>query len=881
MNWLAIFTNRIGHLFGRQRFRDELDEEMAFHRAAAARDLQAIGMTPTAARRRAAVQFGNPAVLRERSHDVVGFRVETVFQDLRFALRQIRHNPGFAFTAILILALGMGVSVAIFGFVDAALLQPLPYKTPDRLMAVDERSANFPHSNLSRDDYDDWKRMNRSFSSLDVYGGTGYLLHTPSGTEPVPGRRVSAGFFDTLGIRMTLGRGFFPGEDRPGGSKIVVLSYGTWLKRFGGRPDVIGQSVNLSGADYTIVGVLPRDFGFAPGRDSEFWTPLLDKPPCEQRRSCHNLDGVGRLRDGVTMQQALADLSGIAAQLERQYPGSNYGQGASVMPLSELIVGYVRPLLLTLLAGAALLLMIACVNVASLMLVRAETRRREMAVRGALGATPSRILRQFVTEGLLLAAAASVGGLLAAACIMRLLIHLIPKNVVVHLPFIDNVRLNAHTGVAAALVALLATLLMAATPTLRLSFQHIRDGLSDGGRAAAGRFWQRMGANFVVVELVIAVVLLVGAGLLGKSLYRLLHVETGFDVSHLATLQVIAPDNIYTKPEQELALYRDVERRLSSLPGVQSVGITTDLPLQCNCDTDWIRVVGKPFHGEHNEVNQRDVSPGYLTTLRARLIRGRLISPNEDTSKPNVIVINQSFARKYFPGEDPIGQKIGNGALEPKSIREIVGIVADIREGGLDNDIWPAEYEALYQNGDHYFAIVVRTLQDEKAILPVLVSTLHGIDPSLGAYGEMTMQQQMDSSQAALMHSFSTWLVGGFAAMALVLSVVGLYGVIAYSVSQRTREIGVRMALGAQRATVYQMVMRQAARLTFIGVGAGLACAIGASMLMRNVLFGVAAWDIQTLAAVAVVLGLASLLASFLPARRAASVNPCDALRAE
>jgi predicted permease len=416
---------------------------------------------------------------------------------------------------------------------------------------------------------------------------------------------------------------------------------------------------------------------------------------------------------------------------------------------------------------------------------------------------------------------------------------------------------------------------MGATPTLRLSFQKIRDGLSEGGRTAAGRFWQRMGAHFVIVELVIAVVLLVGAGLLGKSLYHLLHVETGFDVSHLATAQVIAPDTKYATPEQRLGLYREIERRLAALPGVQSVGLTSDLPLQCNCDTDWIRIVGKPFHGEHNEVLERDVSPDYLATLKARLLRGRMINQDDDASKPNVVVINEALARKYFPGEDPIGQKFGNGALDPKSIREIVGIVADVREPGLDEHIWPAEYDSIYQDSTNYFA------GDEKAILPLVVSTLRQVDPGLGVYGEVTMQQQMDGSQSALMHSFSTWLVGGFAAMALVLSVVGLYGVIAYSVSQRTREIGVRMALGAQRASVYQMIMRQAGWLTAIGVALGLVCAVGACLLMRNLLFGVAAWDAPTLAGVAAVLGLASLLASFLPARRAASVNPCEALRAE
>jgi macrolide transport system ATP-binding/permease protein len=880
----AIFRllGKLSLLFNRRRFRSELDEEMAFHRAQVERDLVRDGMTPEAARRSAAVRFGNPARLREQSQEAVVFRAETILQDLRFALRQLRHNPGFALTAILILALGMGVSVAIFGFVDAALVQPLPYRAPDRLMFVDERSALFPLANLSRDDYEDWKRLNHTFSSLQVYTGIGFLAQTPSGTEPVPGRRVSAGFFEALGIHMMLGRGFLPGEDRPGGPKRVILTYGTWLKRFGGRRDIVGQSATLSGDNYTIVGVLPRDFEFAPGRDSEFWVPLLNKNGCEQRRSCHDLDGIGRLHDGVTMKQAEADLSGIAAQLERQYPDSNRGQGASVIPLSEHIIGSVRPVLLTLLGAAALLLAIACVNVASLMLVRSESRRREMAVRGALGATPARITRQFVTEGLVLSVAASGAGFLAAYWIMRVLQRAIPTKMTVHLPFIEDVRMNAHTGAVAAAIALLATVLVAATPALRLSFQPIREGLSEGGRTAAGRFWKRVGANFVVVELVIAVVLLVGAGLLGKSLYRLFHVDTGFDVSHLATAQVIAPDNLYSTPEKKLALFRQIEQRLSVLPGVQSTGITSDLPLDCNCNTDWIRVVGKPYNGEHNEVNEREISPAYLSTLKARLIRGRFITEEDDASKPKVILINEVLARKYFPGEDPVGQKIGNDALDPKSIREIVGVVGDIREGKLDNELWPAEYEPIYQDpSTSYFAVVVRTAQDAKSIEPALASTLHRVDPNLGVYGEITMQQQMDSSEPALIHRFSTWLVGGFAAMALVLSVVGLYGVIAYSVSQRTREIGVRMALGAQRGTVYGMVMRQAGWLTAVGIGLGLACAIGAAVLMRNLLFGVAAWDVSTLACVAAVLGMASLLASFLPARRAASVNPCDALRAE
>jgi macrolide transport system ATP-binding/permease protein len=525
--------------------------------------------------------------------------------------------------------------------------------------------------------------------------------------------------------------------------------------------------------------------------------------------------------------------------------------------------------------------LIACVNVASLLLVRSESRRREIAVRGALGATPIRLVRQFVTEGLLLASAGCLGGLFVAIWLMKLLTGMVPKAVADYVPFLRIVGLNRNTFFFALGVALLCALLLASTPAVRLSFQDIRDGLGEGGRGAAGRLWQRLGANLVVVELAVAVVLLVGAGLLGQSFYRLLHVENGFDATHLATVQVMAPENLYTKDEQKIALYREIERRLSALPGVESVGITSDLPVQCNCNTDWIRIVGKPFHGEHNEVNQRDVNAAYFATLKAELVRGRGFTESDDASKPQVIVINESLAKKYFPGEDPIGKIIGNGDFSAKSMRQVVGVIKDVREGALDDEVWPSEYFSIYHGPDSFFAVAVRTSQDEKSVLPVLVSTLHQIDPNLGVYGEITMTDQIESTQSSLLHRFCTWLVGGFATMALVLGVVGLYGVVAYSVSQRTREIGVRMALGAQRASVYRMVMRQAGRLTVMGLGIGTVCAIGASLLMRKVLFGVQAWDAPTLISVALLLGTASLAASFLPAHRAASVSPSDALRAE
>jgi macrolide transport system ATP-binding/permease protein len=838
------------------------------------------GMAPEDARYAAMRQFGNATKLLEQSHEAVAFRAETVVQDLRFAARQWTNNPGFALTAILILALGIGVSVAIFGFVDAALLEPLPYANPGRLMWVNESNVESSRWPLSYPDYLDWQGLNKSFSSLDVCSSTGYLLRTSSGTEPVQAERVSGGFFQTLGVHPMLGRDFYAREDRPGGPNVVLLSYGTWLHRFGGQRDAVGQTVDMDGRAFVIIGVLPRAFSFAPSGNAEFWIPLNSFSPHEKMRTFYTFWGIGRLRDGVTIQAARAEMTGIAKQLQRQYGITGREQTARVIPLSEIIVGGVRPILLTLLGGAALLLVIACVNVSSLVLVRSENRRREVAVRGALGATPARLVRQFVTEGLLLAMSGSLAGVIVAAGIMELLGRLVPRDMAANMPFLEGVGMNAHTGAFAAAITLLAALL-AATPTLRLSFQKVRDGLAYGDRGAASLFWRKLGANLVVIELAIAVVLLAGAGLLGQSLYRLLHVPLGFDPDHLATVRVIAPGSTYQSIEQTMGLYREIVRRVSSLPGVHSAGMTSMLPVQCNCAIDSIRIPGRPLHGEHNDVDERHVSAEYLPTLKARLVRGRLFTDGEDASRPGVAVINQTLARKYFQSEDPIGQRIEDNEAGRPSEWEIVGVVEDVREGPLDVETWPAEYFPINQTRDLYFNLAVRTRQDAGALLPVLVNTLRQLDPNLGVSDEQTMNGQIDSTQAALLHRFSAWLVCGFAVMALVLSVVGLYGVVTYSVSQRTREIGVRMALGAQRSSVYTLVMRQAGWLTGTGLAIGLICSVGTSLLIRNLLFGVQPWDAATMGCVVVLLELVAIAASFLPARRAASVNPTDALRAE
>ena len=804
-----------------------------------------------------------------------------LLQDLRYAFRQFRRSPGFTCTSVLILALGMGSSLAIFAFVDAALIKPLPYPDPNRLVEVTESVAILPRANLSYPDYLDWKKLNHVFTSMDVYHRTGYLLSTATGAEPAPGVTVSDGFFRTLGVTPLIGRDFQNGEDMPEAPRTVLLSYKTWKERFGGRTTVLGESVTLSGIANTIIGVLPQEFQFAPKGNAEFWTTLHASDPCGVRRSCHNLIGIGRLKDGIAVATALADMQAIARQLELQYPADNRGQGASVTLLSQVIVADIRPILLVLLGGAGLLLAIACVNVSSLLLVRSEGRKREIAVRGALGASPRRLIRQFIAEGVLLVALASLLGLVTADSAMHSLTRLISKSMMSGMPYLQELGLNWRVLAFAAVISALAAILFALAPLVRLPLTRMQEGLAEGGRGSAGVLWRRFGANLVVVELALAVVLLVGAGLLGKSFYRLLHVDLGFQPDHLATLDIALPPTQYPTDDRMAGAARRIIDRITSLPAVKSAGIANVLPVSFNGNTDWIRIVGRPYNGEHNEVNLREVSSAFFTTLHAKLFSGRLFEDAEDTSKPGVVVINHALARKYFPGEDPIGKKIGDTSLTPKSIKEIIGVVEDVKDGSLDSEIWPAVYYPFNQSPDPSFSVVVRMSQAEQFSLPTLVAAIHQIDPGIGTRNEATMNARINDSSSAYLHRSSAWLVGGFAAIALLLGVVGLYSVIAYSVSRRTREIGVRMALGAQRSVVYRLVMKEAAWLTGFGIASGFVGSMAAATLIRGLLFGVQALDLATFAAVSGTLAVAGLSASYFPARRAANVDPMVALRYE
>jgi macrolide transport system ATP-binding/permease protein len=807
--------------------------------------------------------------------------LDNLAQDVRFAIRQLRAHPGFTSTAILMLALGTCASVSIFSFVDAALLKPLPYRDPSQLVGVFESVQMFPRSNLSYPDYLDWKSLNTVLGSLDVYQSTGLLLTTSEGAQSVSGVRVSDGFFRTLGIAPALGRDFQQGEDLPGAPRTVLLSHAAWQRRYGGSASVLGQIVLLDRIPNVIIGVLPPEFHFAPAGPGEFWTAFHAASECDLRRSCHGLYGVGRLKDGVSIQTALANLTSVARQLERQYPDSNRGQGAAVAALRDVIVGDIRPIVLVLLGGAALLLLIATVNVAGLLLVRSEGRKREIAVRTALGASSGRLICQFVTEAFVLIAAGGVLGLASATWATGLLATLIPQDMMARAPFLRGLTLNVRVAAFAGGISLLSAGLLSLAPSLRIWSPELREGLAEGGRGSAGTVWRRLGSRLVVLELATAMVLLVGAGLLGKSLYRLLRVDIGLQPDHLVTMEVAAPRATYGKDAEAVALARQIVSRMESLPGVKSAGISTNgLPLSGNGNTTWFRVLGRPWHGEHNEAPERDVSTGYFKALGAKLLRGRYFNETEDASKPRVAIVNQTFASQYFPGEDPLGKHLADLSTPPVPV-EIVGLVEDIRQGPLDMAIPPVLYVPFGQNSDHYFGVVVRTSQAERSLLLAMAAAVKQIDPGIVTLGGMTMSDRIHDSPSAYLHRSSAWLVGGFAILALLLGIVGLYGVVAYSVSQRTREIGVRMALGAQPRSVHHLILKEAAWLTAAGVVAGLVCSVAAASVMRGLLFGVESWDVPTLAAVAALLGISALVASYIPARHAASVSPVEALRAE
>ncbi len=744
----------------------DLREELDAHLKLAVEERIARGENPEEARAAAVREMGNPPLISEVAREKWGWVWwERVVQDLRYAARQMRKNPGFALTAILVLTLGIGAAVTIYSFVDAALTRPLPYQDPARLALVYESNALGPHFHLSYLDYLDYHRRNTVFQSLEAYIADGFMMQTPTGPQPAHGARVTAGFFRTLGVTPILGRDFRADDDQPAAPFVALISYGTWQRQFGARADVLGQAVVLDGHSTTIIGVLPRAFHFAPAEPADFWATERPDRGCEKSRGCHNLIGLARLKPGASFESARSEVETIAAQIAQQYPGDDHDRGANISDLSEAILGNVRPILLALFAGAMLLLLIAAINVSSLLMVRTERRKQEMAVRGALGASRLRLVRQFVTEGIVLAVSAGVIGTTLATLATQSLLSLIPKQTLATMPYLEQVSLNPRVLGFAILVSLAAGVLFSFLPALRISLSGLHAGLSAQSRGNSGFFWRRFGSNLVVAEFAMTVVLLVGAGLLGKSLYRLLHVDLGFEPDHLATLGVSSTSHAFDTKEKQVSFFRELETRLAAIPGVRSATVADELPIGDADGSSGFMIVGHAGPPGRNEVVVRNVSASYFSTLHTRLERGRYFNESEDSSHARVVLINSEMARVHFPGEDPVGKQIYMEG-SPETKMEIIGIVDYIQEGQPDAAPRSVMYRPLTQNPwdpREGFAIALLTAQNPEAILSMADTTLHGVDPGLAIYDPGTMPQRLHDAPASSLHRSTAFVVGGFA----------------------------------------------------------------------------------------------------------------------
>jgi len=808
---------------------------------------------------------------------------EELLNGLRYCFRRLCRTPGFALTAIFVLALGIGAATAIYAFVDAALVKPLPFREPVRLMALFEHNPVGDRFHLSDFDYRTWKQRNRVFTSLDVYRPERDTLNKSESPEEVAAALISDGFFRTLGVTPALGRDFFAGEDRPNAPRTTILSHAAWKSRFGGDPRVLGRTVTLDGESFTIVGVLPRDSHFAPVGRAEFWTTLHGR--CEELRDCFPFYGVARLRDGVSPAAAYQDVSEIAREIAVEYPQFSRDRTTTLPPLTDAILGDVRPTLIALLSGAGLLCLIGFVNVSSLLLVRAERGKREIAIRGALGASNIRLLRQFALEGFLLAGLGCILGLALAMGSMGILAKQIPPNLIENMPYLENIHLSVHAILCAVAVSLMGGVLFSAGPMLHFLFSDLREGLADGGRCAASTGWQRLGSSLVAAEIAITVVLMVGAGLLTKSFYRLLHVDVGIHAAdRLALIHVGEQGAWKWKDPAHVQLARRMIAKMLALPGVTAVGVSGQ-PLVASGEgfkqtMAHYRAVGRSPVGLGPEPMDEIVSVGYFETLGARMIAGRTLTETDDAAKPRRAVINRTLAKELFPGEDAVGKQILSG-FDPEHPVEVVGVIDDIKDGGLDLQPIPAVYSPFNQIPIGDFYVTVRTSQSAESLLTSMVRAVHQIDPTLIANEEETMAARIENSEAAYLHRSAAWVVAGFATLALLLGTVGLYSVISYSVGQRRREIGIRIALGAQKPAVYRLIFAESAKPVIAGLGGGLLCSFWLTAFLRGMLFGVSPWDKETVCVVICMLAGASLIASYIPARRAASIEPSEALRAE
>lgn len=879
------------------RVAGEVEDEISFHLEERVRELTARGMDPEAARDEALREFGDVREARAELEEIGRRRVRKeartgwwsdLRQDVRYAWRGLLRSPAFTLVATLTLALGIGATTAIYTVVDAVLLRSLGVPDAEQLVVLRERERSdqgplIRNGTVAPANFFDWEAQARSFASMAYF--VQWPQNLTGGGEPQEAQvqLVSANFFSTLGVRPLLGRGFRPEEDDPqgepiAGGDVVVLSYGLWQSRFGGDPGLVGKTIQVNDEPLTVVGVMGPDFRVLDSKP-DLWMPLAIRKG-DRESMGRFLTAVGRLKPGVAPERAREEMAGIARRLEAAYPEKNALRDVLVTPLREDVVGEVRPALLVLLGAVAMLLLIACTNVANLLLGRASTRRQEIAVRLSLGATRGRLVRQLLAESLVLSLVGGGVGVAAAALGTRALVRSLPQSI--QLPRLDAVAVDARVLAFALGVTLLTGILFGLAPALLSSRADPQVSLRDGGRGnTGGRSSLRLRGALVVVEVALALMLLVGAGLLLRSFQQLRAVDTGMRPEGVLTLRMSLSSDAYGTPEAQQGFVARLLPSLAGLPGVQAVGTVSHLPLtEGKMGHSAYRADRpKPAESEETGVDFRVVGGDYFQAQGIRLVRGRTFDSRDNAGSAAAFVVNEALAGKLFPGEDPIGKRLAYPWFDGDVEGEIVGVVEDVRETSVTAEPAPALHRAFSQMPDGTLHVMVRSTGDPMALAGPAREAVRRLDPNLPVASVRSMESVV--AEATARPRMSSYLLAGFAAVALLLAAVGLYGVISYGVAQRRGEIGVRVALGADRGSILGLIVRQGMVLTAIGLAVGLAGALALTRLLRSLLYGVSAADPVTFLAVPLVLAAAALLASYLPANRAARTDPATALRAQ
>jgi putative ABC transport system permease protein len=884
MRQLRGWLVRLGGLFGRNRREWELAAEMESHLQMHIEDNLLAGMSAVEARREALIKLGGIEQTKESYRDRRGLPLlESLLQDLRFAFRILLKNPGFTAVAVMIMALGIGANTAMFSVVNAVLLRPLPYREPGRLTIVWAKDDRGKPGNVGYATYVDWRTQSKSFEELALYRSWSPVLQTNE-PEQLSGLRVTNNFFRTLGVHPQFGRDFHQEEDIPSASHVVILSHNLWQRRFNSDPSVIGKAVTLNATAYLVVGVLPADFQSLFSMDPhggpvDIWGVLgYDASLPWACRTCQHLVAIGRLRQGVPFAGANADMDTISSALWKAYPQEYSASGVILTPLREHLVGPVSTTLYTLLGAVSFVLLIACANLANLLLARATRREREMAVRSALGGARVRIVRQLLVENCLLAALGAAAGLLLAYWTPQLLRVLGAGE----LPRLGEVRVDSHVLLFTIGVALLTGILSGLAPALRLSKSNLNDALKEGSRGTSMGSGQRVRGLLVVSEIALSLTLLVGAGLLLRSLSQVLGVSAGFDSNHVLTMRISVLGQRYNDNEVLRRFFANALASIRAFPGVQSAAVTSQVPLGGNVDRYGFHVEGK-IHAnpELDESAERFcVSPGYLDAMRIRLLRGRDISESDTATTQQAILINETAARSMWPGEDPIGKRVKLGGLD-QPWWTVAGVVADIHHSGLDVAPTMQFYvpHAQWPFPDSDMTFTIRTSGPPSSLSSAAQQAIHLLDPTQPLSRVMPLDDYVGLSVQG--RRFSSILLAGFAAIALLLCALGIYGVTAFSVAQRTREIGIRMALGAEEKEVFSLLLRQSVVLVAFGIAVGVATSAALTRFLASMLFEVRPTDPATFLSVVVLLVGVAALACWIPARRAMRVDPLVALRYE